>query len=75
MASDFEHFLRNSSAMTSRDSLTGRTNHPYPSHSHDGLLELAISRGGKTMQLAVRGLTHRELALLVAELGLREMMS
>lgn len=72
LASDFEHILRNSSAMTSRESLTARSTYP---RQQEGLLELTIGRGAKTMQLAVRGLTHRELALLVSELGLREMTS
>jgi hypothetical protein len=38
------------------------------------MVELFISRGAKTMQLSVRGLTSNELNLLVKELGMKEMM-
>lgn len=69
--SDFELLLRNSSSITSRNNLTHRSS--TESHS-EGMVELFISRGSKTMQLSVRGLTSNELNLLVKELEMKEMM-
>jgi hypothetical protein len=71
LLSDFELLLRNSSSIASRNSLTHRSS--TECHS-EGMVELFISRGAKTMQLSVRGLTSNELNLLVKELGMKEMM-
>lgn len=67
--SDFDRLLRNSCTFTSRDNLTPANLSPSTS-----ALELFVSRGSKTMQLSVEGFTERELAHLVSELGMKEVI-